>query len=266
VGRIGSNSVSTSLRGRRLPAIFPKRCKARGQAGSSGLGLPGAVARRKYYIFFSWMKRNKNHGCASFLTGKSQTADSRLQTRLDAWWVMGAWGIAWCWVFKLVGRIGSNSVSAPLRGRRLPAIFPKRCKAGGQAGASWAWSAGAVAWGRAVPVGWSRAAGRWAFRRRSQSGRTHGGHRLVLNLNLSLNLGGAAPGFSWGRLRLVFGGVSARLRLRAWLRLLGSTVCGLMPGSEGWSSGLGLPGRWLGISSVAGRWGLCASITFSFPG
>ncbi|WP_421947851.1 hypothetical protein [Phaeodactylibacter xiamenensis] len=46
----------------------------------------------KYYIFFSWMKRNKNHGCASFLTGKSQTADSRLQTRLGAWWENGGAG------------------------------------------------------------------------------------------------------------------------------------------------------------------------------
>jgi hypothetical protein len=38
----------------------------------------------KFRIFFSWMKRNKNHGYASFLTGKSQTDDSRLQTRLGA--------------------------------------------------------------------------------------------------------------------------------------------------------------------------------------
>jgi hypothetical protein len=36
-----------------------------------------------------------------------------------------------------MGRFGSNSVSAPLGGRRLPAIFPKRCNAGGQAGSSW---------------------------------------------------------------------------------------------------------------------------------
>ncbi len=72
--RIGSNSVSAPLRGHRLPAIFPKRCNAGGRAASSELGLPGwwlgassagrgvfgagaagAVARRKYYIFFSWM-------------------------------------------------------------------------------------------------------------------------------------------------------------------------------------------------------------------
>jgi hypothetical protein len=39
--RIGSNNVSAPLRGRRLPAIFPKRCKAGDQAGSSGRGLPG---------------------------------------------------------------------------------------------------------------------------------------------------------------------------------------------------------------------------------
>jgi hypothetical protein len=52
-------------------------------------GSAGAVAWRKSSIFFSWMKRNKNHGSASFLTGKSQTADSRLQTRLGAWWEMG---------------------------------------------------------------------------------------------------------------------------------------------------------------------------------
>ncbi len=41
-------------------------------------------------------------------------------------------------------------------------------------------------------------------------------------------------------------GSEPRLRLRAWLRLLGSTVCGLMPGSRGWSSVRGLPGVWLG--------------------
>ncbi len=60
------------------------------------------------------------------------------------------------------------------------------------------------------------------------------------------------PGFSWGRLRLVFGEVSARLRLRAGRWLPGPTVDGLLPGGEGWSSGRGLPGRWLGASS-AGR-------------
>jgi hypothetical protein len=51
-----------------------------------------------------------------------------------------------------MGRIGSNSVSAPLCGRRLPAIFPKRCKAGGQAGSSWV---GLLGGGlvRALPVG-----------------------------------------------------------------------------------------------------------------
>ncbi len=54
--------------------------------------------------------------------------------------------------FQVMVRIGSNNVSAPLRGRRLPAIFPKRCKAGGQAGSSWRGLPGAVAWGRAVPV------------------------------------------------------------------------------------------------------------------
>ena len=41
VGRVGSNNVSAPLRGRRLPAIFPKRCNAGGQAASSELGLPG---------------------------------------------------------------------------------------------------------------------------------------------------------------------------------------------------------------------------------
>jgi hypothetical protein len=39
--RFGSNSVSAPLCGRRLPAIFPKRCKAGGQAGPSLVGLPG---------------------------------------------------------------------------------------------------------------------------------------------------------------------------------------------------------------------------------
>jgi hypothetical protein len=86
-------------------------------------------------------------------------------------------------------------------------------------------------------------AGRWVARRRSQSGRGIGGCRLVLTLNL--NLGGAAPGFSWGRLSLVFGGVSARLRLRARRWLPGPTVDGLLPGSEGWSSWRWLPGVWL---------------------
>jgi hypothetical protein len=111
------------------------------------------VAWRKSSIFFCLdAKETKDQGSASFLTGKSQTDDSRLQTRLGARWVKGVRGIAWCWVFKLVGRIGSNSVSAPLRGRRLPAIFPKRCKAGGQAGSSWRGLQRAVAWGLAVPV------------------------------------------------------------------------------------------------------------------
>jgi hypothetical protein len=49
-------------------------------------------------------------------------------------------------------RLGSNSVSAPLCGRRLPAIFPKRCKAGGQAGSSWGGHLGGGL-GRALPVG-----------------------------------------------------------------------------------------------------------------
>ena len=142
------------------------------------------------------------------ITGKSRRSGSCLQTRLGAGWVKGAWGIAWCWVFKLVGRFGSNSVSAPLRGRRLPAIFPKRCKAGGRAGSSGRWLPGTMAWGRALSVGGSSGGGRkaavalgdaaWSFSvRRSFSG--------VGNLNL--NLGWAAPGFSWGRLRLVWGGV-----------------------------------------------------------
>jgi hypothetical protein len=56
-------------------------------------------------------------------------------------------------VFQVIGRIGSNNVSAPLGGRRLPAIFPKRCNAGGQAGSSGQGLPGAVAWGLAVPVG-----------------------------------------------------------------------------------------------------------------
>ncbi len=37
----------------------------------------------------------------------------------------------------------------------------------------------------------------------------------MLNLNLSLNLGGAAPGFSWGRLRLVFGGVGTEVEVES---------------------------------------------------
>ncbi len=41
IGRIGSDNVSAPLGGRRLPAIFPKRCNAGGQAVASGLGLPG---------------------------------------------------------------------------------------------------------------------------------------------------------------------------------------------------------------------------------
>jgi hypothetical protein len=56
--------------------------------------VPVGVAWGKSLIFFSWMKRNKNHGYASFLTGKSQADDSRLQTRLGAGWVKGLWGIA----------------------------------------------------------------------------------------------------------------------------------------------------------------------------
>jgi len=69
-------------------------------------------------------------------------------------------------VFQVIGRIGSNNVSAPLGGRRLPAIFPKRCKAGGQAGSS----------GLGLPGRWLGAsvAGRWVVRRRSQSGRALG--------------------------------------------------------------------------------------------
>jgi hypothetical protein len=76
-------NLNLSLGGRAVPVEV-----------SSGLGLPGRWLVRKYYIFFSWMKRNKNHGCASFLTGKSQTDDSRLQTRLGAGWENVAWGIA----------------------------------------------------------------------------------------------------------------------------------------------------------------------------
>ncbi len=75
-------------------------------------------------------------------------------------------------VFQVIGRLGSNSVSTSLRERRSSAIFPKRCNAGDQAASSelglpgrWlgagsagrgvflGWSAGAVAWGLAVPVG-----------------------------------------------------------------------------------------------------------------
>mgnify|MGYP007046323495 CR=1 FL=1 len=54
--------------------------------------------------------------------------------------------------FQVVGRVGSNNVSAPLCGRRLPAIFPKRCKAGGQARSSWVGLLGGGL-GRALPVG-----------------------------------------------------------------------------------------------------------------
>jgi hypothetical protein len=122
--------------------------------GPGTRALPVGMARRKSSIFFSWMNlpllklrqaeetKIPGYTGTSFLTGKSQTADSRLQTRLGAWWVKGVRGIAWCWVFRLIGRIGSNSVSAPLGGRRLPAIFPKRCKAGGRAGSSWRWLLG----------------------------------------------------------------------------------------------------------------------------
>jgi hypothetical protein len=120
------------LPGPTVDGLLPGR-----EGWSSGLGLPGRWLGGKYYIFFCLdAKETKSQGFASFLTGKSQTDDSRLQTRLGAGWVKGLRGIAWCWVFKLVWRIGSNSVSAPLGGRRLPAIFPKRCNAGGQAGSS----------------------------------------------------------------------------------------------------------------------------------
>ena len=46
IGRLGSNSVSTSLRERRSSAIFPKRCNAGGQAGSSWRGLGASSAGR----------------------------------------------------------------------------------------------------------------------------------------------------------------------------------------------------------------------------
>ena len=49
-----------------------------------------------------------------------------------------------------------------------------------------------------------------------------------------------------------------RLRLRAWLRLLGSTVCGLLPGSEGWSSGGGLKA---GVPLGGGAW--CSTLTLA---
>ncbi len=44
IGRIGSNSVSTSLRERRSSAIFPKRCNAGGRAGSSWRWLGANLA------------------------------------------------------------------------------------------------------------------------------------------------------------------------------------------------------------------------------
>ncbi len=219
--RFSLNAARPGTR-RGLPGLV---CRGGGLgASSAGRGVfrawsAGAVARRKYYIFFSWMKRNKNHGSASFLTGKSQTADSRLQTRLGAWWVKGMQGIAWCWVFKLVGRIGSNNVSAPLRGRRLPAIFPKRCKAGGRAGSS----------GRGLPgrgLGAS-VAGRLVSECRSL-GLPGGGRKAAVPLGdtawsstststLALALAGSAGAGSWGeRCRTVGLGVpvawSARRR------------------------------------------------------
>jgi hypothetical protein len=59
VGRIGSNNVSAPLRGRRLPAIFPKRCKAGGQAGSSGLGLPGRWLGANITFSFALMQKKQ---------------------------------------------------------------------------------------------------------------------------------------------------------------------------------------------------------------
>jgi hypothetical protein len=94
--------------------------------------------------------------------------------------------------------------------------------------------------GRALPVGWSA----W---RRSQSGRGLGGRWLVLNLNLNLNLGGAVPCFSWGRLRLVFGGVGTEdevegMATAAWVDRLRSHA-----GERGLV--------FLGGSAGAGAWG-----------
>ena len=66
-------NLNLSLGGRAVPVEV-----------SSGLGLPGRWLGGKSSIFFSWMKRNKNHGCASFLTGKSRRSGSCLQTRLGA--------------------------------------------------------------------------------------------------------------------------------------------------------------------------------------
>ena len=72
-------------------------------------------------------------------------------------------------------------------------------------------------------------------------------------LNLNLDLGGALPGFSWGRLRLVFGGVGAEVEVEgmataAWVDRLRSHA-----GDQAVASGLGLPGRWLGGERSAGR-------------
>jgi hypothetical protein len=49
-----------------------------------------------WHFLFLDEKKQKIPGYTgtSFLTGKSQTADSRLQTRLGAWWENVAWGIA----------------------------------------------------------------------------------------------------------------------------------------------------------------------------
>jgi hypothetical protein len=56
--------------------------------------VPVGVAWGKSLIFFCLdAKETKSQGCASFLTGKSQADDSRLQTRLGAGWVGVVQGI-----------------------------------------------------------------------------------------------------------------------------------------------------------------------------
>jgi hypothetical protein len=197
VGRVGSNSVSAPLCGRRLPAIFPKRCKAGGWAGSSWRWLPGrwlggeqcrsvwlsrpAHFFRRACFFWPWDTSGASRWASGFLHFVPTA-------RGDAWsWVLptfcpyGAWAVVW------------NCKTEKCTHTGLAAL--RKCKTGKCKSGERCRSVGL-----GVPVAWSA----W---RRSQSGRGTGGRRLVLNLNLSLNLGGAVPCFSWGRLRLVCGEV-----------------------------------------------------------
>ncbi|WP_421947780.1 hypothetical protein [Phaeodactylibacter xiamenensis] len=104
IGRLGSNSVSTSLRERRSSAIFPKRCNAGDQAASSELGLPGrglGASSAGRGVFLGWSARRWLGGeqcrsvCLRVFTFRTYGTSRWLV--LEVTYILPLWGIGDGW-------------------------------------------------------------------------------------------------------------------------------------------------------------------------